>query len=138
MRFCAVSARNRNKERFVRMKRIMVMLRSGPLLVGEVRGAKAETARRFDKSDKNAAPIEFGMFKINIELIADGSPVMVSVFLDAGVKADEFAAKVQVKKSDVIAVAVNKLELKNGIRRATCSANGFVVLDKSEVDQLRS
>ena len=48
------------------------------------------------------------------------------------------SSKVQVKKGDVIAVAVNKLELKNGIRRATCSTNGFVVLEKSEVDQLRS
>ena len=47
----------------------------GPALIGEVRGAKPETAKRFDKSDKNAPPIEFGMFKINIEQLADGIPV---------------------------------------------------------------
>ena len=47
------------------------MLRSGPLIVGEFRGGKAETAKRFDKSDKNAAPIEFGMFKFTIELLSE-------------------------------------------------------------------
>ena len=114
------------------------MLRMGPLIVGEFRGGRAETARRFDKSDKNAAPIEFGMYKFNLELLADGSPVMVSVFLDAGIKAEEFAAKVQIKRGDVVAVAVNKLEMKNGVRRASCGPANFTVLDKSEVDQLRS
>ena len=49
------------------MKKLVVMLRTGPVLVGEFRGGKGETARRFDKSDKNAAPIEFGMYKFNIE-----------------------------------------------------------------------
>ena len=83
------------------------MLRMGPLIVGEFRGGRAETARRFDKSDKNAAPIEFGMYKFNLELLADGSPVMVSVFLDVGIKAEEFAAKVQIKRGDAVAVAVN-------------------------------
>jgi hypothetical protein len=113
------------------------MLRSGPVLIGEVRGAKAETARRFDKSDKNAPPLEFGMFKINIEQLSDGSPAMISAFLDPGTKAEDFAARAQVKRGDVIAVAVNKLELKSGVRRATCGANGFFVLDKPEADQLR-
>ena len=80
---------------------------SSVVIVGEFRGGKAETARRFDKSDKNAAPIEFGMYKFNLELLADGSPVMVSVFLDAGIKAEEFAAKVLIKRGDAVAVAVN-------------------------------
>jgi hypothetical protein len=119
------------------MKRLVAMLRTGPVLVGEVRGAKAETAKRFDKSDKNAPPIEFGMFKINIEQLGDGSPAMVSAFLETGVKAEDFAAKTQVKRGDIIAVAVNKLELKNGLRRASCSSSGFVVLEKAEIDQLR-
>lgn len=119
------------------MKKVIALLRTGPVLIGEVRGAKAETAKRFDKTDKNAPPLEFGMFKINIEQLADGSPAMISAFLDAGTKAEDFAAKAQVKRGDVIAVAVNKLELKNGVRRATCGANAFVVLDKSEADQLR-
>ena len=120
------------------MKMLAKMLRTGPVIVGEFRGGKAETARRFDKSDKNAAPIEFGMYKFNLELLADGSPVMVSVFLDAGIKAEEFAAKVQIKRGDIVAVAVNKLEMKNGVRRASCGSANFTVLDKSEVDQLRS
>jgi hypothetical protein len=120
------------------MKKLIMLLRTAPVLIGEVRGAKPETAKRFDKSDKNAPPIEFGMFKINIEQLADGSPAMISVFLDAGTRADEFAAKAQVKRGDIIAVAVNKLELKNGVRRATCGPNGFTVLDKSEAEQLRS
>jgi hypothetical protein len=119
------------------MKKVIALLRTGPVLIGEVRGAKPETARRFDKTDRNAAPLEFGMLKINIEQLADGSPAMISAFLDAETKAEDFAAKAQLKRGDVIAVAVNKLELKNGVRRATCGANGFVVLDKSEADQLR-
>src|SRR5438132_3106617 len=102
------------------MKKVIALLRTGPVVVGEFRGGKAETARRFDKSDKNAAPIEFGMYKFNLELLADGSPVMVTVFLEAGTKAEEFAAKVQIKRGDIVAVAVNKLEMKNGVRRAWC------------------
>jgi hypothetical protein len=77
------------------------------------------------------------MFKFNLELLGDGSPVMVTVFLDAGIKAEEFAAKVQMKR-DIVAVAVNKLEMKNGVRRASCGQANFFVLDKSEVDQLRN
>jgi hypothetical protein len=99
------------------MKKLVTMLRTGPVLVGEFRGGKAETLKRFDKSDKNAAPIEFGMYKFNLELLADGAPVMISVFLDAGIKAEEFAPKVQIRRGDIVAVGVNKLELKNGVRR---------------------
>jgi len=120
------------------MKKLIAMLRTGPVIVGEFRGGKAETARRFDKSDKNAAPIEFGMYKFNLELLADGAPVMVSVFLDGGTKAEEFAAKVQIKRGDSVAVGVNKLELKSGVRRASCGMASFVVLEKAEVDLLRS
>src|SRR2546430_17615326 len=120
------------------MKKVASMLRIGPVVVGEFRGGKAEIARRFDKSDKNAAPIEFGMYKFNLELIADGSPVMVSVFLDAGIKAEEFAAKVQIKRGDIVAVAVNKLEMKNGVRRASCGIANFAVLEKAEIDLLHS
>jgi hypothetical protein len=120
------------------MKKIVSTLRSGPLLVGEFRGGKAETFRRFDKSDKNAPPIVAGMYKFNVELLADGSPVIVAVFLDTGTNAEEFAAKLQIKRGDVVLVAVNKLEMKNGVRRASCGQANFFVLDKSEVDQLRS
>ena len=119
------------------MKVLVGKLRSGPVIVGEFRGGKAEIAKRFDKSDKNAVPIEFGMYKMTLELLADGAPVMVSVFLDHGVNAEQFASAVQLKRGDIVVIAVNKLEMKNGVRRASCAANGFTALDKSEVDQLR-
>src|SRR5438128_7619069 len=111
------------------MKMLAKMLRTGPVIVGEFRGGKAEIAKRFDKSDKNGAPIEFGMYRFNLELLADGAPVIVSVFLDTGIKADEFAARVQIKRGDIVAVGVNKLELKNGVRRASCGMTNFVALE---------
>jgi hypothetical protein len=120
------------------MKKLVLMMRTGPLVVGEFRGGKGETAKRFDKSDKNAPPLEFGMYKMNLEMLGDGSPVMVTVFLDKDTKAEEFGAKVQIKRGDIVAVAVNKLEMKNGVRRASCGPANFTALDKSEVDQLRS
>jgi hypothetical protein len=120
------------------MKKIVSMLRGGPVLIGEFRGGKAETFRRFDKTDKNAAPIEAGMYKFNVEQLGDGSPVLVAVFLDVGTKAEEFASKVPIKRGDIVGVAVNKLEMKNGVRRASCGQGNFFVLDKSEVEQLRS
>jgi hypothetical protein len=120
------------------MKKLITMLRTGPVLVGEFRGGKAEIVKRFDKSDKNAAPIEFGMYKFNLELLADGAPVMISAFLDTGINAEDFAAKMQIKRGDIVAVGVNKLELKNGVRRASCGMATFGVLEKAEVDQLRT
>lgn len=120
------------------MKKLAAMLRTGPVIVGEFCGGKSETAKRFDKTDKNAAPIEFGMFKFTLELLADGSPVMVSVFLDRGVDADQFATTVQMKRGDIVAIAVSKLEQVKGVRRASCGASNFLLLEKSESDQLRS
>jgi hypothetical protein len=120
------------------MKKLSLMVRTGPVVVGEFRGGKAETVKRFDKSDKNAAPIEFAMFKFNLELLSDGAPVMVVVFLDRGTDAEQFASTVQIKRGDVVAVGVSKLEMKNGVRRASCGQTNFVVLEKSEVEQLRS
>jgi len=78
------------------------------------------------------------MYKFNVELLADGAPVIVTAFLDADTKAEDFAAKVQIKRGEVVVIAVSKLEMKNGVRRATCGQANFFVLDKSEVDQLRS
>lgn len=115
----------------------MEMIRSGPVIVGEFRGGKAEVFQLFDKTDKNAPPIDLGMFKLSIELLADGTPVIVTVFLERGVNAEQFASTVQLKRGDIIAIAVNKLEMKSGVRRASCAAKGFTVLDKSEVEQLR-
>jgi hypothetical protein len=120
------------------MKKIVSMLKSGPLLIGEFRGGKAETLRRFDKSDKSAPPIEFGVYKFNLEMLVDGAPVIVAVFLEPGTKAEEFALNVQIKRGDIVAVGVNKMEMKNGVRRASCGAANFIALEKSEADQLRS
>ena len=114
------------------MKKIVSMLKSGPLLIGEFRGGKAETLRRFDKTDKNAPPIEFGLYKFNLEMLMDGAPVIVAVFLERGTKAEEFAPKVQIKRGDIVAVGVNKMEMKNGVRRASCGALDFIALEKSE------
>ena len=80
---------------------------------------------------------EFGMYKMTLELLGNGAPVMVSVFLDHGVNAEQFASTVQLKRGDIVAIAANKLEMKNGVRQASCAANGFIALDKSEVEQLR-
>jgi hypothetical protein len=80
----------------------------------------------------------FGMFKFTLEVLSDGSPVMVVVFLDAGTNAEAFASSVQLKRGDIVAVAVNKLEMKNGVRRASCGPTAFIALEKSEADQLRS
>ena len=119
------------------IRRVMRVVAAQPVIVGEFRGGKGETAKRFDKSDKNAAPIEFGMYKFNLELLGDGAPVMISVFLDAGIKAEEFAPKVQIKRGDIVVGGVNKLELKNGVRRASCGMTNFVALEKAEIEQLR-
>jgi hypothetical protein len=102
------------------------------------RGGKPKVAKRFDKSDKNAPPIEFGMYKFTLEMLADGAPVLVSVFLDRDVQAEKFAASVTLKRGDFVAVAVNKIEMKNGVRRASCPASGFIGLEKAEAEQLRS
>jgi hypothetical protein len=120
------------------MKKLVQMLRTGPVIVGEYRGGKSETAKRFDKTDKNAPPIEFGMFKFTLELLADGAPVMVSVFLDRGTNAEQFAATVTMKRGDIVAVSMTKSELSKGVRRISCGPTNFVVLDKSEVELLRS
>src|ERR1041385_3726615 len=113
------------------MKKLFSMICTGPVIVGEFRGGKAETAKRFDKSDKNAAPIEFGMYKFNLEVLADGAPIIVTVFLEAGANAEEFAAKVRIIRGDLVAVGVSRLEMKSGIRRASCGPTNFIVLDKS-------
>jgi hypothetical protein len=77
------------------------------------------------------------MYKFNLEVLADGAPVMVTVFLDTGTNGEEFAAKLQIKRGDVVVVAVSKLEMKNGVRRASCGQTNFFVLDKTEAEELR-
>lgn len=118
-------------------KVVIELLRKGPLLVGEVRGANAEVLRRIDKSDKSAPPIEQAVFKINLELLSDGSQVMLTIFLPSGTDAEEFAKNANVKRGDIIAVAIRKLEMQRGMRRAVCLVDGFVVLDETEAGELR-
>src|ERR1700730_2999884 len=120
------------------MKKVITALRSGPVLVGEFRGGKGETFKRFDKSDKTAPPIVFGVYKFNLEQLGDGAPVIVSVFLDQGVNVEDFAAKVLLKRRDIVLVSVTKMEITNGMRCTSCSTANFIGLDKSEADQLRS
>jgi len=67
------------------MNSVYSELRKGPLLVGEVRGHRAEIVKKFDKSDKNAPPITFGVFKVNLELLSDGSPVLLNIYADQSV-----------------------------------------------------
>jgi hypothetical protein len=55
-------------------------LKQGALLVAEVRGYKSEVGKKFDKSDKNAPPITFGIFKVHVEILGDGAPVMLSIY----------------------------------------------------------
>jgi translation elongation factor EF-1beta len=114
------------------MNEVYRYLKLGPLLVGEVRGFKAEVARKFDKSDKNAPPIEFGVFKINLEILSDGSPVMLSIYPDPTVELDKLAEKIGLKRNSIVAVSVGKMELKNGQRKAVCAVNAIRVLDEEE------
>ena len=111
-------------------------LKLGPLLVGEVRGFKAEVAKKFDKSDKNAPPIEFGVFKVNLELLCDGSPVMLSIYPDPTVELDKIAEKIGLKRGSIVAVSVGKMELKNGQRKAVCAVDAIRVLDDAEAQKV--
>lgn len=119
------------------MKRISELLLAGPVMVGEVRGAKSEILKRFDKSDKNAPPIQFGVFKVNLEMLADGTQVMLTVFLDPSTSPEDFAQRANLKRGDVVAVSVGKTEMKNGVRRAVSAPGGIVSLAPEEVDALR-
>lgn len=107
-------------------------LKRGPVLVGEVRGFKSEIAKKFDKSDKTAPPITFGVFKINIELLSDGSPVTVSLYPDASQDADGIGERLKLKRGAIVAVRVGRLELRGGQRSAVCPLDGVHVLDDEE------
>jgi hypothetical protein len=119
------------------MKRLVEAVKSGPVLVGEVRGVKAEVIKRHDKSDKNAPPLQFGIVKVNLELLSDGAPVMLTMFLKTGTNPEQHAAALALKRGDYVLVKVGKLENEKGTRRATCSEDGITVLDKSESAELR-
>jgi len=111
-------------------------LKQGPLLVGEVRGFKAEVAKKFDKSDKNAPPITFGVFKVNLELLSDGTPVMLSIYPDPTIDLDKLGEKIGLKRGAIVAVSVGKMELKNGQRSAVCALDAIRVLDDAEAQKV--
>jgi len=120
------------------MKVLKEMLLAGPVLVGEVRGAKAETSKRFDKSEKNAPPIVYDVFKLQMELLGDGTPFILTVFLERGTDPELYAQSTSLKRGDIIAVAVRKLEHKNHVSRASCGPQALRYLSPEEVLALRS
>lgn len=111
-------------------------LKQGPLLVGEVRGFKSEIGKKFDKSDKNAPPITFGVFKVHLELLSDGTPVMLSIYPDASIDLETFGEKLGLKRGVIVAISVGRLELKDGQRRAVCAANAIRIVDQEEAKAL--
>lgn len=113
-------------------------LRQGPLLVGEVRGFKSEVGKKFDKSDKNAAPIVFGVFKVHLEILSDGAPVMLSIYPGLSVNAETLGEQLGLKRGAIVAISVGKLEMKDGQRRAVCAVDGLRVLDEEEIRTLQS
>jgi len=118
------------------MNALLQYLRQGPVMVGEVRGFKSEIGKKFDKSDKNAPPITFGVFKINVELLCDGTPVMVSIYPDPSQNIDGIAERLKLRRGAIVALRVGKTELKNGQRMAVCPLDGVHVLTEAESAEL--
>jgi hypothetical protein len=114
------------------MSAIYRLLRSGPLLIAEVRGFRAEVGKKFDKSDKNAPPITFGVFNIHLELLSDGAPVILSIYPGATVELEKLGEQLQLKRGALVAVSVGKLENKSGQRRAVCAPGGIRVLSQDD------
>lgn len=113
-------------------------LKRGPVLVGEVRGFRSEIGKKFDKSDKNAPPITFGVFKVHLEILNDGAPVMLSIYPDATINLDAFGEQLGLKRGAIVAVSVGKLEMRDGQRKAVCAPNALRVLDDNEARNLRA
>ncbi len=120
------------------MNTILKQLKLGPLLVGEIRGFSPEVGKKFDKSDKNAPPIVFGVLKINIELLENGTAVIVSVYPKQDDNIDDLIVKLGLKRGSVAAFIVGKAEYKEGIRKVSCSPESIWVLDPEEEGRLRA
>jgi hypothetical protein len=116
---------------------LLQLLKRGPLLVAEVRGFRSEVGKKFDKSDKNAPPIIFGVFKIHLEILSDGTPVMLSIYPDASIELDKFGQKLGLRRGAIVAISVGKLEMRDGQRKAVCAPTAIRILDEDEVRQLR-
>ncbi len=117
------------------MSTLYQSLRQGPLLVAEVRGFKSEIGKKFDKSDKNAPPITFGVFKVHLELLGDGSPIMLSIYPDTSVL-DTFAESLGLKRGAIVAISVGRLEQKDGQKRAVCAPGAIRLVDPEEAKTL--
>src|SRR5437879_3433262 len=98
----------RSRLRANRMNAIYRALRQGPLLIAEVRGFKSEIGKKFDKSNKDAPPITFGVFKIHLELLGDGTPVMLSIYPGASTDLDTLGERLQLRRGAIVAVSIGK------------------------------
>jgi len=120
------------------MSGLLHYLKQGPLLVAEVRGFRSEIGKKFDKSDKNAPPITFGVFKVHLEILSDGAPVMLSIYPDASINLESFGEQLGLKRGAIVAVSVGKLEMRDGQRKAVCAPNALRMLDEKEIQTLRA
>jgi hypothetical protein len=119
------------------MSKLYRDLRRGPVLVAEVRGFKSEVGKKFDKSDKNAAPIVFGVFKVHLEILSDGAPVMLSIYPGLSSNAETLGEQLGLKRGALLAISVGKLEMKDGQRKAVCAVDALRVLDEQEIRALQ-
>ena len=118
------------------MSAIYRFLRSGPLLGAEVRGFRAEIGKKFDKTDKNAPPITFGVFNIHLELLSDGAPVILSIYPRDGTEIEKLGEQLGLKRGVLVAVSVGKLENKAGQKRAVCAPEAVRVLSEDDARTL--
>lgn len=114
------------------------LLRLGPVVVGEVRGFKSEIGKKFDKSDKNAPPLTFGVFKLNLELLEDGTAVVVSIYPRQGESTDGIPEKLGLRRGGVVALLIGKSEHKDGQRRVNGSLDNIWMLSDEEERKVRA
>ena len=119
------------------MKTIYDHLKRGPVLVGEVRGFQSEVGKKFDKSDKNAPPITFGVFKIHLELLGDGAPVMVTIYPGQSDNTEALSERLGLKRGSPVALIVSKSEYKDGQRKVVCALDSIWPLDPEEEKRIR-
>lgn len=117
------------------MNTIYDYLKQGPLMVGEVRGCKAETFKKFDKTDKNAPPIICGVLKVHLELLGDGAPVMVSIYPSGDITAENMIAQLGLERGVIVAMNVGKIEYKDGQRKVVCPFHGVHILGQDETNK---
>jgi hypothetical protein len=118
------------------MSNLYRYLKVGPLLVGEVRGFRAEIGKKFDKTDKNAPPITFGVFNIHLELLSDGAPVILSIYPGPSVEIEKLGEQLGLKRGALVAVSVGKLENRGGQRRAVCAPDAIRIVSEEDARTL--